>query len=345
MFVDSFQKMGFVVKYVESNYQGRDQNIISVRQDDNITGYLYGNIKRFYICLIQNYDLLFLQNFTPLTLPCLIAAKLRMKPIVVDWDAFEFIFQKTVFRKIITYIIEFVFPYFVDYIISPSSYLINCVRKRGIQNISKVPHFIDTNLFDPNKFLKHDLKERMSWNNKIIICYLCAFNPGGIRDLEIILKAAKIVMNKVHNAHLLLIGEGELKNKVLELIKQYDINNYYILGIKSQDKVAEYLNVADICLIYLRDDLGNIMRTSIKLFTYLSMNRTVVGYLVGESKDLFGDYIISCKPDVNSFADNILEIIKKKHFATYARNYIIENYNYRIIPKYLNEVFTKINIK
>lgn len=345
MFADSFQGMGLIVKYVESNYKNKAQNIISVRQSDNIKGYILGSIKRFHICLTESYDLLFLQNFTPLTLPCLIAAKLKMRPIIVDWDAFEFMFQKTMFRKVLTYIIEFICPFFVKYITSPSTYLINNVKKRGIRNISKVPHFIDTATFDPNKFKSNKVKAEMLWNDRIIICYLCAFNTGGIRDLDIILKTFKMVAENNRRAFLLLIGEGILENKVLELMREYGINNYYIMGIKSQDKVAEYLNAADICLIFLQNDIGSIMRTSIKLLMYLSMNKVVIGYTVGESKDLFSGYIVSCKADIESFANKIVEVIDKKIFVIQNRNYIAENYDSKIMSKYLNDILLGLDIK
>lgn len=152
-------------------------------------------------------------------------------------------------------------------------------------------------------------------------------------------------MQRRQNICLLLIGEGVLKDKATQLLNQQGIRDYFIIGIESQEKVAEYLNAADLCLIYLKDDLASRMRTSLKLFAYLAMDKSVVGYVLGESRDTFGDYIIHCQPSVESLAASILDAIDKESLVIRARDYILEHFDCRLMPKYLSEILTKINLR
>lgn len=343
----SLRQAGLLDKYVESNYEGEKADIISIHQPDTIKGYVLASFRRFQICLFQKYDMLFLQNFTPLTFFCLVAAKLRLRKIIVDWDAFEFMFQKTIFRRVLTFFIEFICPYFVYYITSPSSYLINNIKKRGISRIIKVPHCIDTSFFQPDEFKRKKMRKKMNLADKIIIGYLCAFNPGGIRDLDNILRVFKNVSLKRADVFLLVIGEGTLEYKAQRLIQHYGIDNFHIVNIKSQERVVECLNITDICLIYLKNDIGSLMRTSIKLLIYLSMNKTVIGRLLGESKDAFGGYVVSSGPKNEDISNDILNFIQNGNCANYnlSRDFITANYDSRMMGKYLNNMLGLLQSK
>ncbi len=345
MFAESFKRLGLDVDYVEANSSDNSENAISVKQGDNIIGYFSGSLRRSLLCFFRKYDILFIENFTPLSLSSLIAAKLRMKTIIVDWDAFEFIFQKTFLRKILTFLTELICPYCVDYIISPSQHLIDSVKKRGIHKISQVPHFINTSLFRPEESSRVKIREKMSWEGKRVICYLCAFNPGGIRDLRIILEAMKLVISRIQDACLLLIGEGSCENEVIKLLDQHAIKNYHILGIKQQNLVAEYINAADMGIIYLQNDLGSAMRTSIKLLVYLSMNKPVIGYITGESRDALGRFIVSCEANPESLAERIIEAANSGCVFEGARDYIVKNYSFEAAPDFLREILKKAGKK
>ena len=57
--------------------------------------------------------------------------------------------------------------------------------------------------------------------------------------------AFKDFQKKFDNINLVIIGEGELKNKINKIINQYDIKNVYLLGYKNNP--FKYLSIL-ICM-------------------------------------------------------------------------------------------------
>ena len=56
--------------------------------------------------------------------------------------------------------------------------------------------------------------------------------------------AFKDFQKKFDNINLVIIGEGELKNKINKIINQYDIKNVYLLGYKNNP--FKYLSNSDL---------------------------------------------------------------------------------------------------
>ena len=66
---DSFfcVKLGFLINMLNLIMKEKKQILFLICQPDTIKGYVLASFRRFQICLFRKYDMLFLQNFTPLT--------------------------------------------------------------------------------------------------------------------------------------------------------------------------------------------------------------------------------------------------------------------------------------
>jgi len=60
-------ELGYDVIYVESNSDLREQNVISIRQQNTPIGFLIGTLKRIILVLKIKYDILFIQKLVPFT--------------------------------------------------------------------------------------------------------------------------------------------------------------------------------------------------------------------------------------------------------------------------------------
>ena len=106
-------------------------------------------------------------------------------------------------------------------------------------------------------------------------------------------------------------------------------------GLIPHESVPEYLAASDLSLIYMRDDLGNQMRFSLKLLEYLSMGKNVVGHLVGATKEALGEYCILTDNQIEDFADKIIEVLDVPPGAKDARAYIVKNHDWQAVKQSL----------
>lgn len=317
------------VTYVESNYY--ETNGINIPQSDTLLGYLLGSLRRALLCFFYDYQLLFLHKFLPLNFLCIVVAKLRNKKILVEWDDLDSEFQSTFFRKKITNLLEKYIPRYVDCIITHNRYLKDYAKIRGAKRVYIVPQGVDTELFNPVRF------NNAKRNSKILL-WLGTLTEGGARDLDVILEGFKLIKDKLSDVELWIVGDGPLRNK-FELM---GIDGVKFIGIISHDVVPEYIARADIALIFMRNNLGNKMRMSMKLLEYLAMGKKVVGHLFGVSKEKLGRFCYLCEPSTKSLAEKVIEVMYKNLANAEMRSFIQKNYSMDIVSKKLKGVISTL---
>ena len=106
--------------------------------------------------------------------------------------------------------------------------------------------------------------------------------------------------------------------------------------------MAGYLAASDLALIYMRDDLGNQMRFSLKLLEYLSMGKTVVGHLVGATKDALGEYCVLTDSRIEDFADAIMKAVEAPPGAKDARKHIVKHYDWQVVKQSIQTALTAL---
>lgn len=327
---------------MESNYKGDDPLIISIPQKDTLLGYFTACLRRLRYSLLMSYDILLVHKFLPVNIPCIIAGKIKGKKVIVDWDDFDFIYQPTRFRRIVTKWAEQWIPRCVDLITTHNQGIKEYAEKIGAKKVSIIPQGIDTRIFNPNKYDRNETRKHLGLNGKKVICYLCTLDWGGARDLDNIFLAVSQAIKKREDIMLLIIGGGILEERFRKMAANLNITQVLFTGLISQDEVAQHLAASDLALIYMSDDVGNRMRFSLKLLEYLSMRKIVVGHLVGPSKDYFSDYCLLAHSDIKDFSEKIIEALNTTPKVIDARSYIVENYDWEIVKKSIKEALSEV---
>ncbi|MBU0952171.1 MAG: glycosyltransferase [Elusimicrobia bacterium] len=334
------KELGHSVKYIESNSPGGNDGATSVYQADSNTGYIYATLVRSFYCLFSKYDVLYLQKFILPAVPCIIIGKLRNKKVIVDWDDLDSDFQRTAFRKNLTTKIEFNYPKKVDSITVHNEYLKKFALSMGAANVFSVNQIVNTEIFDPSKYIQEEEKGKLGLKGKILAGFLCTLTHGGAGDLDLVAEAVKMARKRYSDLFFLVIGGGPLENEFAKAFDEAGLKNYLITGLVLQDDVPKHLAACDFCLIYMRETAGNKMRMSFKVLEYLSMNKKVVGHVVGETKDKLEKYIVVSGAKAQDFSDKICSVIEKKEYLSNnnSRDYIIQNHSIEIMKKQLSEV-------
>lgn len=330
--------LGHQVVYAESNY-GDDDDTISIQQSDSFQGYLSATLKRCQLCFGSDYDILYLQKAWPLTLGCMISAKIRKKRVFIDFDDLDSEWQLKPFRKTFMHWTERWMPKYADVVTTHNRYLQRFIKDTGASQTFIIPQGIDTILFDPQKYEGQVEKKKLGLENRLVLCFLGSFTIGSSKDLYVILEAMKHIGDRQKETCLLIIGgEGPLEREYLQLIEALELKNVRITGRVPQRQVPQYLSACDIGLIFMEENRANKMRMSFKLIEYLSMDLPVVGHITGESRDVFGRYCFLCRPSAHSLAEEIIEVSKSRNQKGSAREFIVRHYDWKSIGRSVSQL-------
>jgi glycosyltransferase involved in cell wall biosynthesis len=195
------------------------------------------------------------------------------------------------------------------------------LSKRGVENVHLIPNGADTSLFKPvcNKV---SLRSKYGFENDEFILVYSGY-IGRYYRLDTCVKAFArfIEANYFKKTKLLLMGEGEDLEKILELSKVLKIEeNVRYMGVKYDKKeIVELIALADVGLIPY--DKNPLWRNSLpaKFFEYASCGIPVIATV--DSKSILAKVIdrekigIHVEPeDVEKLADAINILSSDKYF-------------------------------
>ena len=146
-------------------------------------------------------------------------------------------------RRIRDLFIKFIFNN-IDLLTTVSSANKNLLKELGYkQDIYVYPMGVDTEYFSPKKF-NLELKEKYNKNGFIILFVGAIIERKGVRYL---INAMPKIINKFPNIKLLVMGDGNLKNEMLNLARKLKISdNVIFLGYIQQDLKPDFFAIADL---------------------------------------------------------------------------------------------------
>lgn len=333
------------VRYLEASPR-KPGNDVAVRRPDSGLGLCRAVIEYLRASWGTGFDLLYLQKPMILTWPCLIVARLKGKCVIIDFDDVDSLWQTSAWKTTLTALSERLMPKSADIITTHNRYLREYIRRICNKRLALIPQGVDTGLFDPNKFKKATEKERLGLGDKKVFCFLGSFTKGSAADLDIILEAFKSVSEGDTEAFLMIIGgEGPLEAHYTGLIESLGLRNQVIVtGRKHQKDIPRYLSCADYGLVCMRDNLANRCRVSLKLLEYLAMELTVIGHVVGSSRDAFASYCFLCDPSAKALSETMLEVMQSESRKESARDFIVDNYDWNRFVPLVDEVVNECKI-
>lgn len=168
---------------------------------------------------------------------------------------------------------------------------------------------VDLKIFSqkPSLSSRKKLRNKFGLQGRKVLVFVGHFDVAC--DLEDILKAMLQVFKEIPQTRLLLVGDGERKEKLQSLAKKLGIFEKTIwVGLVAKEKVADFIFLSDVCLIYYKDRKANYFRASLKLREYLALGKRVVCNNVGELKD-FRKYTYQTSSRLSDFAEMIIKVL------------------------------------
>ncbi len=249
-----------------------------------------------YGALFLPYDLLFTQKFNPITLTGMIAARIRFKPVVVDWDDFDVGLQGCPLKKAIAWFCEKIGPHLATRITTHSEAI--RVRAEMVRPTTIVPQGFDAALFRPAP--ERRAEDRKRWNfseGDCVVGHLCTFTTGGTLDLDAVLKSW--TEPPLANAKFLLIGGGPMEEEIRAKVRNLGLEKRVTFtGLLPHSEIPAALNALDAGIVFMSDTPANLARVSFKVIEYLAMNVPVVGQVVGETAFRFGSMVTPAPAEI-----------------------------------------------
>jgi glycosyltransferase involved in cell wall biosynthesis len=256
----------------------------------------------------DSFDIILVIKSYPNTCIPAILKKSKRTKIILDFDDLDFAYRKGIFSKVLKFIQQ-LFPRFFDVITVHNENLrVFLVEEMLIskEKIFDLPQGVDLELFN-EKNVDKVLRQKMNLDDKFTIVYTAHLDVS--TDLLPIFKAFKLILKKIDNCVLLIVGGGPYQKHFEIIAKKMGLENFIIFtGYLKKELMPTYIALSDVCILFYDYRLANYYRTSMKIREYLAMEKPVVCNDIGELKH-FKAYTYQSKTDVDDFAKKIIEVL------------------------------------
>ncbi|MEK7116803.1 MAG: glycosyltransferase family 4 protein [Patescibacteria group bacterium] len=221
-----------------------------------------------------------------------------------------------------------------------SSYLAERVRKFGYKGKTYIiPNGVDVEKFKIEILKEEKIKMReelgLEESDIALITTSRLVIKNGVGDV------IKALVELPENIKFVILGEGELRKNLEELVKKLNVSGKVIFkGFVSHDYMPKYLKACD---IFIRPSLSEGMGNS--FIEAMAAGIPVIGTAVGGIVDFIkeGDTGYFCQPEnPDSIAGAVEKIIndsQKNQIIKNAYNMVVQKYDWNLIAKNIEKVF------
>ena len=220
---------------------------------------------------------------------------------------------------------------YIDIIITPSLFMRNKFLASSVkeeERIVHIPNFINAEKCTPN----------LNYNG---VEFAYCGRIDGNKGVETLIRACK----QVNNGRLLIIGEGEWKTKMKDIIEKEKIQNVNILGHKKGNELFEIINR---CLFTVIPS-GFYENGPFAILESMALGRPVIGSKIGGIPEFIDDGVDGLlfeSHNVDDLANKIQYLIDNKdtvsEMGKMARRRVEERYNSDLHYERLMEVYKQV---
>ena len=160
--------------------------------------------------------------------------------------------------------------------------------------------------------------------------------------LEDLVKSAPLILKEVENTKFLLIGDGKLKEQIVQMVNDLNLtDNFIFINRVPYEEVPKYVNIFDVCVILKKKDIPG---SPLKLWEYMACGKPVIATNTEDFKVLeeynAGILVDPEKPE--EVADAIITLLKNKELREeMGKNgwrYVVENRSWECVARELEKV-------
>ena len=161
------------------------------------------------------------------------------------------------------------------------------VRKRGAveHRVIVTPTGVDPRRFSPT--ISGDAVRRQAGHaGCFVVGWMGSFRP--FHGLDLTIKAMAMLQETIPGLALLLVGDGQERHRIEDLVRELGIRRAYFSGTVLHATVPQYIAAMDVAVVAAESETG-FHYSPIKLREYMACARPIVAPRVGEIERLLTD--------------------------------------------------------
>jgi glycosyltransferase involved in cell wall biosynthesis len=203
-------------------------------------------------------------------------------------------------------------------------------------------------LFRPmnQKRVKAELRLEES---KKYVCFVG--NLAAWQGVEFLIYASPFILEKCPDVRFLVVGDGAMKSKLLELTSEMGLLDKFIFtGRVPYESVPLYINAADVCVApFIKGRNAKIGLSALKTYEYLACGKPIVASSIPGVKDLieFSGGGISVSPEnPEELANAVIKLILNENtrilMGERGCKYVVENHSWNEVAKKILDICNDI---
>ncbi len=223
-------------------------------------------------------------------------------------------------------------------------------------NIPASKIFVLSNGVDPDFFRSVSvqnagtIRHKYAIGNDLVVMFVGGFYPR--HALDQLVHSFKIVKEQIGNCKLILVGDGQTRNQVFELVKSLQMEDSVIFtdAIDYED-IPDMISIADVMvspsLEYSLEGSQESIKTSpLKLLEYMAAGKPCVATATSPQKKVVvnGENGILVKPgDIKEFATALLELLsnpaERARLGKNASEYVARHHSWQAYAEKLIKIY------
>ena len=251
----------------------RNQNFEIVRYK-NIHNKLffltYRIIKALYVINKKKFDLIYIAHM-PAGIIGLLGKVIFRIPYIIIGHGTEILFKARMMYTKLVY-------WYSDLIIVNSNYTKKLFEQKNISNkIEVVSPGGDHIIFNPENIDENDLRNRLGLAGKFILLSVGSLTER--KDHATVLIALKLIINTCPDLYYLIVGDGPLRNYLLNLIEKLELaSNVRLCGFAQNQELVTFYKLCDLFILNSKiDKYGDVEGFGIVLIEANLMGKAVIG--------------------------------------------------------------------
>ena len=289
------------------------------------------------------------------SIPAILAKKIKKIPLIIDWDDCFVDFSKYKPKPWNLCYWEYLAVKNADKVVVVSDKLKELAMFLGKkeEDIEYIPNGVDLNLFNPEKYKEDRIKIRKKYkikDDEIVVGFVGNINDLGSNNFvgkDVVNCAIKLKKEGILDKfRFLIVGFGSGLNLFKDYVKKNEVKDRFIFtGYVKHEDIPKYISAMDVALIPVGKNFTDLTRSSCKLKEFMAMEKIVITVNFGSFKKetINGKYALL----VNNNEDfhKILKMLDKHKYINkknYLRNYIKQNYDYKILSERLENIIFEV---
>ncbi len=207
----------------------------------------------------------------------------------------------------------------------------------------------NTDLFKPmdQEKVKSELGLEKSKSYVCFVGHLAAW-----QGVEFLIYASPLILEKCPDVRFLVVGDGAVKNKLLEITSKLGLSDKFIFtGRVPYESVPLYINAADVCVApFIKGRNSKIGLSALKTYEYLACGKPIVASSIPGVKDLIdssGGGVSVSPEDPQQLASAVIKLILNENtrllMGKRGRKYVVKYHSWDGVARNILDICNDIN--